>query len=75
MPPEKLINYLLSESHPVGKSKARYFRMLGFDETKAILLADGLVKIAQVEEIHEIIETPYGTKYIVDGTLSTPSGP
>ncbi|EKD91393.1 MAG: hypothetical protein ACD_30C00014G0003 [uncultured bacterium] len=30
---EKLLNYILSEIHPVGKFKAKFFRNLGFDET------------------------------------------
>jgi len=33
VPREKLVEYLLSETHAVGKSKARFFRGFGFDET------------------------------------------
>lgn len=31
IPPEKLDGYLLALSHPVGASKARFFRAHGFD--------------------------------------------
>jgi hypothetical protein len=31
VPPNKLLDYLLSLSHPVGGSKARFFRSAGFD--------------------------------------------
>jgi hypothetical protein len=30
--PAKLTEYLLSETHPVGKSKAKFFRYWGFNE-------------------------------------------
>lgn len=33
IPISKMTGYLLSETHAVGKSKARFFRSLGFDET------------------------------------------
>lgn len=33
VPERKLTGYLLSRSHPVGTSKARFFRGLGFDES------------------------------------------
>lgn len=32
IPLAKLLDYLLSETHPVGKSKAKYLRSLGFNE-------------------------------------------
>jgi hypothetical protein len=33
--PGKLGRYLLSETHPVGKAKARFFREAGFDEPRS----------------------------------------
>lgn len=32
VPSEKISGYLLSDTHPVGKSKARVFRAVGFTE-------------------------------------------
>ena len=32
IPPRKLTEYLLSETHSIGKSKAKFFRAIGFDE-------------------------------------------
>lgn len=32
IPEAKLVDYLLSETHPVGSSKAKFFRGLGYDE-------------------------------------------
>ncbi len=65
---------MLSETHAVGKSKARFFRSFGFDETNVATLEQGLLSIAQAETVTEVIQLPYGAKYIVDGFLETPSG-
>lgn len=45
IPPGKLMGYLLSETHAVGKSKAKFFRALGFDETNVTQLEEGLLAI------------------------------
>lgn len=70
---EKLLNYILSEIHPVGKFKAKFFRNLGFNETNIRLLEKTLIKLAQAEEINEVITSPYGTKYVVDGKINAPN--
>jgi hypothetical protein len=36
--PEKLLPYLLNESHKVGWAKAKYFRAVGFNELNVKLL-------------------------------------
>ena len=51
IPEPKLTKYLLSETHAVGKSKAKYFRSLGYTEANADQLADGLLMIAKSEPI------------------------
>ena len=71
---EKITDYLLSESHAVGKSKARYFRSYGFNDEAASNLAQGLLEIAQNAPVDSSERSPYGTKYIVDGELETPNG-
>ena len=60
VPLSKLTEYLLSETHAVGKSKARFFRAFGFDETSATLLEKGLLAIAQTETVVEIVQSPFG---------------
>ena len=70
----KLLDYLLSTSHFVGRSKAKFFRGVGFDEQSAVELEKGLVEIANLGDVVERIETSYGIKHIIDGTLKTPSG-
>jgi hypothetical protein len=74
VPQEKLTGYLLSESHPVGKAKARYFRSLGYHDANADELGTGLIAIAQNDSVTETESTQYGEKYIVDGSLMPPSG-
>ena len=74
VPTEKLTGYLLSLAHPVGRSKAVFFRSLGYDETNAELLATGLKAVAAGNDVAETEATEFGTKYAVEGPLDTPSG-
>lgn len=70
----KIKDYLLSETHPIGKSKAKFFRSLGFNEMNADLLKQGLLTIARTEEIKEAVSSIHGVKYVIDGLLQTPAG-
>ena len=74
IPERKITDYLLSESHPVGKAKAKYFRSLGYSERNASQLKEALAAIAVMNEVTELISTPFGTKYIIDGGFSAPKG-
>ena len=71
--PEKLTGYLLDTAHPVGGSKARFFRAHGFDENNVDLLASGLRSIAASSPA-EPKPSPFGMKYVVSGDLPTPRG-
>ena len=70
----KITGYLLSVTHPVGRSKARFFRGLGFSETTAGDLERALLEVAKTGEVVETIAVRSGTKFVVDGTLRTPAG-
>lgn len=72
IPPRKLLDYLLSLSHPVGGPKARFFRSAGFDDANVSALERGLIEIACSGEVSEVEQTTHGTKYAVEGTLKTP---
>jgi len=72
--PSKLSDYLLSQVHPVGKSKARFFRAHGFDETSMVRLQQALLKLACTYEVVDLVGSPYGVKYVVEGGLETPLG-
>jgi len=72
--PAKLSDYLLSETHAVGRAKAKFLRLFGFDETNIDLLEQGLLTIAKTQEVTSVISSIHGTKYVVDGSLQTPVG-
>jgi hypothetical protein len=71
---EKLERYLLSPTHPVGRSKAEFLRSLGFRESDAAQLESALKEMARSQETAAPVPSAYGVKYIVDGLLPTPSG-
>ena len=72
--PEKLTRYLLSLTHPVGQSKAGFFRAHGFADENWPLLQAGLLAIARSEEVTETEDTAHGTKYVLAGLMPTPAG-
>ena len=74
VPDAKLIEYLLSETHAVGRWKARFLGAVGFDKTNVAVLEQNLLDIAHDRDVSETISSPYGTKYIIEGTLETPTG-
>ena len=55
IPLSKLKDYLLSETHPVGKSKAKLLRSLGFNEMNIDMLKQGLIAIAHLGDIKEAV--------------------
>jgi len=74
IPIAKLTDYLLSETHAVGKTKARFFRSLGFDETNVGQLEWGLLAIARSGLVIDVTTSAHGTKYVIDGFLEAPNG-
>jgi hypothetical protein len=74
VPREKLVDYLLSETHAVGKSKARFFRGFGFDETNVTQLEQALLTIARRENVRDVNTSSHGVKYVIDGSIQTPNG-
>jgi hypothetical protein len=74
IPISKLKDYLLSETHSVGKSKAKFLRAVGFNDTNTHLLKQGLINIAHSQDIKETILSSHGVKYIIDGLLQTAAG-
>lgn len=70
--PEKLTDYLLSETHSVGKSKAKFLRSVGFNESNVDVLEQCLILIAQSNEVVETTKTSHGTKFVIDGEIKTP---
>lgn len=74
IPKDKLVKYLLSETHPVGGAKARFFRNLGFNESNADELEKAFLKIARANKVKKERKFEFGINYVIDGTIKTPSG-
>jgi len=72
--PDKLKEYLLSKTHPVGRWKSKLFRGLGFDETNVDLFEKRLLAVANSENVKESKTSEHGTKYVIEGLLEAPSG-
>jgi len=71
---KKLVDYLISLTHPVGRSKAKFFRSVGFNDDCVDILQSRLEAIARSGKVVERIDTPHGAKCVIDGVLDTPSG-
>lgn len=74
VPERKITHYLLSEARPVGRAKAKFFRELGYSMETAVQLKEDLLAVAAAGMVIEVIDTPFGAKYVVDGNLLTPAG-
>ncbi|MBS3809999.1 MAG: hypothetical protein KGY38_07600 [Desulfobacterales bacterium] len=66
-------DYLLSETHPIGRAKARYFNHLGFSRNNIEELKSLLLEIANNSPVEEQIDTVYGKKYVVKGDMQVAS--
>jgi hypothetical protein len=72
--PQKLLGYLLSDTHPVGSSKAKLLRAHGFNEVNADKLEQELLKIAYSKMVQDVVATTHGVKYVLDGEVKAPGG-
>jgi hypothetical protein len=59
IPQQKLTAYLLSGTHAVGRSKARFFREHGFDDANVEVLEERLLAIARHERVQDMVSSPY----------------
>ena len=69
----KVIDYLLSVTHPTGRHKGAFFRGYGFSPDAWEAFADALRQQGAQGEVVAVEKGPFGTKYVVDGGLSTPA--
>jgi len=68
----KVVDYLLSETHPDGESKARFFTARGFTRNRSRGLADALLQHGREREVETETSNDYGIKYILRCELVTP---
>ena len=71
---EKISGYLLCLSHPVGSSKARFFRGFGFTPDAWEIFAHALKQICLTSNVVEFERTAFGTRFVIDGVLLSPDG-
>lgn len=70
----KVVEYLLSEAHPDGRGKARFFTAHGFAADRWEPLAAALRDHAVAHPVVERMETAFGVRYVVEGALPAPDG-
>ena len=66
VPDGKLLDYLLSDTHPEGQPKAKFFRSLGFTRGRSFELRRALVEHAQTHDVVEVAESRHGQKFITE---------
>ena len=71
---QKIVNYLLSETHADGRGKARFFSGFGFLVSDWQTLAAALRRHGAENPLVETVETAFGVRYVVEGQLHAPDG-
>lgn len=74
VPEAKIAGYLLSLRHPGGGAKARFLEGFGFRAKDWRILRDAVIVHAATNDIAALHQTPFGTRYEIDGPLPTPDG-
>jgi hypothetical protein len=69
----KIVEYLLNHEHPDGRSKAAFFERFGFRAADWQQLADALRNQAIESPVADRAQSPYGTRYVIDGPIDTPT--
>ena len=74
VPEPKLMEYLLSPSHPEGGPKSVLFGSAGYSQANSEALEEVLLRIAHNEEVIKHFHFEFGDKYVVDGALPREHG-
>ena len=70
----KIVDYLLSLTHPDGRGKAAFFMHFGFKVEEWELLAEALRAVGVSNPVTGVVESLHGTRYTVDGPMQVPDG-
>jgi hypothetical protein len=70
----KVTDYLLNSDHPIGGSKAEFFKAVGFSRENVDQFIAALRTHAAQNKIANVILHRYGVKTVVDCFMPTPSG-
>jgi hypothetical protein len=71
---KKVLEYLLNFGHDDGKDKAAFFARFGFSREAWWELAEALKVHAIKNALVKTVESPFGTRYVVEGPMRTPDG-
>lgn len=74
VPRLKVVGYLLSSTHRTGRAKAAFFTRFGFSAQRWEELAHALIEHAVEHDLAKTEESPFGARYVVEGTIRTPDG-
>ncbi len=74
IPETKVIDYLLSSTHPYGRHKAAFFHRFGFVVESWGILRTAVLQHADEHEVAVVTRSQFGTRYTVEGALSSPDG-
>jgi hypothetical protein len=74
IPRRKLTDYLLNEWHEEGRGKALFFEQFGYSINTWEALAAALTMHAQTHEVVKVEQTPFGTRYVIEGILDALDG-
>ncbi len=69
-----MVDYLLSTTHRDGRHKAVFFGGFGFAPDNWQELVDALIRHAGDHEVAKEEDSPFGTRYVVDGTMVMADG-
>jgi hypothetical protein len=68
----KITDYLLSETHNIGKHKAAFFKRFGFDLENIETFSDALIQHSFDREIDKTKISDFGEKFELKCTIETP---
>jgi len=74
VPQAKITEYLLSFTHEDGRPKAQFFTRFGFTIDEWERLAEALREHARQHHVSKLEKSPFGKRYVIEGSLLTPDG-
>ena len=74
VPATKIRAYLLSETHPDGKHKARFFQAFGFSFDDCQAIEHAMRQHISDHEVAKVEPSLFGARYVVEGIMTAPDG-
>lgn len=70
----KVVDYFLNPAHPDNGGKAAFFIGWGFSAANWTTFAQAVREMVLQNQVVGRIQSTWGEKYVVDGTLNAPNG-